>query len=734
MIKTDQTQDFFQSVVKYGSDLITIINEDGLYTYVSDSVTRLLGYTAEEMVGTSPFVHIHEDDVSMALSYFNNLSSTDQSKLPYFRYKHKNGTWRWLDCTATNMLCNSTINGFVTNSRDITEKIEAQQTKKESQAFYEALYFNHPDLVLTLNKEGIIQNSNSKILKITGFTTDEILGKRFASLAVESSITTLQHAFFKVLSGEAQTIETQILSKNYILLDLNLTLVPVILNGTVEAIQCIAQDLTDKKRAEHLLNAQAIQLNNIMGSITESFFALDDAYCFTYTNTFFSEYIKLTPAELYGKSIWELFPNMKSTYFYEKCQEVFSQSQPVECEEYIEHMNSVLFWKIYPFENGIAVCFTDISAKQKSLEERKNLSLVASKTTNGVLITNNRGEIEWVNHSFEILTGYLLYEVIGKDPADFLYGPETQQDTIESLRRTLIRNEPCSTEFINYTKSGDVFWVALDVTPILDEDGKLLKFINIYTDITDRKQAELRLLQLSDNLFKQNRDLQQFTYIVSHNLRAPVANVVGLTKLLQKLDKNAAPYNTALTNLDKSAVRLDNVIKDLSKILSVKSDDKDGDLYEESETVIIADLITEVLQSLQETLVSINADVKLSLVTNASLDIKRAYLYSIIHNLLTNAIKYRSNERPLQVQIQCVEENEQIMIAVKDNGTGMDMTKVKPHLFKLYKRFHTDVEGKGLGLYLVKSQVEALNGQIEVESEMGVGTEFRISFKNLQYD
>lgn len=734
MVRTEQTPEFFQSVVKYGSDLITIINTEGLYTYVSDSITRVLGYSVNEMVGTSPFAHIHEDDLAMALSYFEAISTIDQAKLPYFRYRHKDGSWRWLDCTATNMICDSNINGYVTNSRDITEKVEATQKRKESQAYYEALYVNHPDLVFTLDKQGVILDCNANVSKIAGYSASEIIGRAFTTFVPANELTNTHTAFTRALTGKAHTISTSIISKTQEIKELNVTVVPVIINDQVSAIQCIAIDITEKKRAEEQLKEQTNQLNNILGSITEAFFALDNNYCFTYFNKAFSDYVNVETKSLKGKNLWEEFPLMQQTLLYSKCQEVSGSGQGLECEEYISHINSVISWKIYPFENGIAVCFTDVSAKQKALEEQKNLSLVASKTTNGVLITDLNGKIDWVNNSFELLTGFSLSEIFGKDPADFLYGPETQQDMIEHIRRMLQLCLPFSAEFINHKKTGEPIWVALDITPILDEQGTLLKFINIYTDVTDRKQAEIRLLQLSDNLYKQNRDLQQFTYIVSHNLRAPVANLVGLAKMLQKLDVNSPQYNTALTNLDKSAIRLDTVIKDLNKILSVKSGKQEGLLEGETDSIDVSEVITEVVQSLQEMITGANAEIKLSLAEDVYLETKRAYIYSIIHNLLTNAIKYRSEERPLLISLESVEVNNQVVISIKDNGSGMDMDKVKPNLFKLYKRFHNHVEGKGLGLYLVKSQVEALNGRIEVDSAVGIGTEFKVFFKYLQYD
>lgn len=734
MVKTEQVPDFFQSVVKYGSDLITIINQDGLYTYVSDSVTRLLGYSTEEMVGASPFEHIHQDDLEMVMYHFQQLALKEQLTPPLFRYKHKDGSWRWLDCTATNMLLQENINGFVTNSRDVTERVEAEKKRKESKAFYEALYFNHPDLVFTCDKYGVIKDCNDSVYKITGYNLGEVLNRNFIEFLTNKNREVTQDGFMRALSGKAHTLETSILSKSNRVVELNVTLVPVVLNAKVEAVQCIAIDVTEKKRAVQLLNDQTRQLNNILGSITEAFFALDEAFRFTYINTTFADYIRHQATDLIGKSIWEKFPLMTKTYFYEKCLEVTTSGEAVECEEYIDQIDSILSWRIYPFENGIAVCFTDVTAKKKAIEEQKNLSFVASKTTNGVLITNNRGQIDWVNKSFETLSGFTLPEIAGKDPSDFLYGPETQVETIEHIRRMLELRVPFTAEFINYKKSGEAFWVALVITPILDERGELTKFINIYTDINDRKKAEVNLLQLSDSLFQQNRDLQQFTYIVSHNLRAPVANVVGLTKMLQKLDVSSPQYEVGLKNLEKSAMRLDTVIKDLNKILAVKKVGQEGTFQNDSELVDLTELVSEVVQSLQEMLTTAKAKVELCFSSDVCLSTKRAYIYSIIHNLLTNAIKYRSDVRDLLISVSIVEDKGNVVITVNDNGSGMDMDKVKPHLFKLYKRFHHHIEGKGLGLYLVKSQVEALDGTIEVESELGKGTNFKISFKSTKHD
>src|SRR5690606_34956446 len=111
----------------------------------------------------------------------------------------------------------------------------------------------------------------------------------------------------------------------------------------------------------------------------------------------------------------------------------------------------------------------------------------------------------------------------------------------------------------------------------------------------------------------------------------------------------------------------------------------------------------------------------------------RAYVYSILHNLISNAIKYKSAHRDLLIEINSVKEESRLRISVKDNGSGMDLELVRPHLFQLYKRFHTGPDGKGLGLYLVKMQLNAIGGKVDVESKPEEGTTFTLQLEHSAY-
>jgi signal transduction histidine kinase len=246
------------------------------------------------------------------------------------------------------------------------------------------------------------------------------------------------------------------------------------------------------------------------------------------------------------------------------------------------------------------------------------------------------------------------------------------------------------------------------------------------TNINALKRSELQLSELTRDLYRQNQDLQQFTYIVSHNLRAPVANALGLAHLIINAGKDSEIFDVSLKHLRTSIYQLDTVLSDLNMILSIR-DKKDT---VENEPVELALQCQQALASHRDALSTCQAQVRIDIPGEIRAWANNAYVYSIFYNLISNAIKYRCRERQLEIDIECLGQTAQgSIITFSDNGQGFDMEKVAPHIFKLYKRFHAGAEGRGLGLFLVKTQLEALGGTIEVFSQVNVGTRFIIHFK-----
>ncbi|SIR40453.1 PAS domain S-box protein [Pontibacter lucknowensis] len=721
------TPDFYSSIVRHASELITVLNCEGIYQYISDSIATELGYTPEDLLGTYVFDLIHPDDVPSLEQELYNLTAGDtkQVNLPPVRFKAKNDSWRWLSCVATNMLDNPHVQGIVTNSRDITTQMEASRQRKESQAYYKALFFNNPDLVFTMSTSGEVQACNDAVVKLSGYTREEFPKSHFAEFVLPDNREETFKAFSTALTGQPCNFETCIRHRDGSKRYLSAALVPVVLEGRVLAIQCIAKDSTNEKEANLLVNAQAKKLHKILEGMSEGFFALDKEWRYSFGNTVFANFLNRDLEDLMDLCIWEEYPMLEGTLFKQKCHEVAETKKAVQFKEQFCELSAFLQFTISPFEGGILIAFSDITAQVIAQEELRKLSLVASKTTNGVIITNGQLEIEWVNEAFCNVTGYSMEEVVGKRPSDILTSADTDPREILWVREQLAKGIPMRKELRSYKKNGNLIWADVTISPISNEQGQIVKHIYIHTDITERKLDQEQLLKTTEHLYHQNQDLQQFNYIVSHNLRAPVANLVGLSSVLQKLDHNSNRFAKGLQNLETSARRLDDVISDLNKILAVRS----SDLQAAHEIVLLSEVATEVAQSLQHLLTQANGRIVLDLKEDDLLWANRAFVYSILHNLISNAIKYKSSHRDLLIEVNSVRKDNSLQLRVTDNGSGMDLDLVRPHLFQLYKRFHTGPDGKGIGLYLVKMQMNAIGGKIEVESRPEAGTTFTLQFE-----
>lgn len=240
-------------------------------------------------------------------------------------------------------------------------------------------------------------------------------------------------------------------------------------------------------------------------------------------------------------------------------------------------------------------------------------------------------------------------------------------------------------------------------------------------------QKNLDLLQTNQQLIRQNSELQQFSFTVSHNLRAPVASMKGLIHLHQ-MAQTSDERSHILRLFEESTGSLDTIIQDLGKIIDIRHDN-----FTAFEKVTLQTEVDLILQSLNTFILSNEVSVRTDFISPELVSIK-AYINSILFNLINNAVKYRSPNRKPCVQISSRSNDEYIILEVSDNGLGIDLEKHQDNLFKLYKRFHSHTPGKGLGLFIVKQQVEKLNARIEVESVPEEGTTFRIfHHKNLDH-
>ena len=369
--------------------------------------------------------------------------------------------------------------------------------------------------------------------------------------------------------------------------------------------------------------------------------------------------------------------------------------------------------------------------KQKEEEQRlRLLETVITQTKDAVMITgidtteNEIPNILFVNAAFTDMTGYQSKDVIGVSPKMF-FGKKSDVLEIEKLKTAINDYRECKIETISYKKDGEEFWVNLSMIPVTDKEGEHSHWISIQRDITEEKEKEKEKEQLIKELTQNNKDLKQFSYITSHNLRAPLSNLTGLLNLIADIPIENLELKEIINGFSKSTHLLNETINDLVKVIIIKDNPSI-----QKETILIKEIFENVFNQLSF-LISLHKPIlKIDLDDVTILNVNRSYLESIFLNLLTNSIKYRSTTRQLKVTVTSKIVKNDLILTFKDNGIGIDMERNRDKIFGLYQRFHNHSDSKGLGLYLVKSQVESMNGTITVESKVNVGTTFTIIFKN----
>ncbi|MBB3058305.1 PAS domain-containing sensor histidine kinase [Mucilaginibacter gotjawali] len=267
------------------------------------------------------------------------------------------------------------------------------------------------------------------------------------------------------------------------------------------------------------------------------------------------------------------------------------------------------------------------------------------------------------------------------------------------------------------TQWNNVRWLA-----VKDKNNQNWGFILANKDITETKTAALERERITADLIQHIKDLEQFTYIISHNLRAPVANIIGLSEMLMEEDLDQAEKQEVVERISLSIKNMDTVIQDLNQILQARELTN-----EKKEKIYFLDLVNAIKTSINNTVVGKKIQFNCQFDVDSIFSI-RSYLYSILYNLSSNSIKYcKAGVSPV-ITIESHQLKNKIELRFKDNGKGIDLLKNASELFGLYKRFDTTTEGKGMGLFMVKTQVEAIGGTIKVKSKLGEGTEFVMLF------
>lgn len=376
---------------------------------------------------------------------------------------------------------------------------------------------------------------------------------------------------------------------------------------------------------------------------------------------------------------------------------------------------------------GIRGVNRDVTRRRTAEMEFKKLYKGVQNSPASIVITDALGNIEYVNPMFTKVTGYTFDEVVGKRPSVLQSGHTTKEE-YGQIWKVILAGRTWNGEFRNRRKNGELYWESTMIAPISDADGKISNFIAVKEDITNRKKSEQELQEILHTVSDQNRRLLEFNYITSHNIRSHASNIAAIADQLR--DSNETTSRDQLIDmLVTVSTNLLGTIEHLNNNLRVQRE-----VNIRREVLNLRSFVNHALQNVyletsfavRERAILISNDVS----ENFTVLANAAYMENILMNLINNAIRYRHPNRDTSIQVSARVLGDVTEIKIRDNGLGIDLSKHRARIFGMGQVFHDMPEARGMGLFVVKNQVQAMGGSVDVDSKPDKGSTFIVRLPN----
>jgi PAS domain S-box-containing protein len=635
------------------------------------------------------------------------------------------------------------INTFPVVIRKAVERRLAEVTRQEyldrlkgQEQKFRALLENSYEAISLMDKNLKITYRTASIERVSGYTLKELENISLFNYIHPDDEAMVKEIFKAALHTEKVpfrgTFRAQHKNGNYIWLD---TTVTNLLNDeNVQAIVVNYRDITENKNYETQLLHTGNYFKALLENISDAIILIDATGTILYVSPSVKHTIGFVTDEMAGHNLFEFIHDNDVNKGRDFLKEVLiNPHTPIRNTYRVKHKKGNYIWVSGTFTNmlaensvrGIIINFHDITRRRRSQR-----LLRKSEANLRAVFENTRISYVLVDRQYRVISF--------NGPAKERYKPAVEVELTEGMniieampadRRAENRahfEQVLSGKRVKYERrfihpDGKALWYQVDLLPVHDNYGAVLGLLISSEDITERKNADLEKEKMTADIIQHNKNLEQFAYIISHNLRSPVANIIGLAGLINNsshLSEN--DFKKCVEGLLTTANKLDEIISDLNYILH-----KRREVRESMEIISFTTLVSDIRALLDELIKKEKATIK----TNFDLDrilTVRSYLHSVFTNLITNSIKYRKPDIKPVISISTKKEGPNACIIFRDNGLGIDLNAHGDKLFGLYKKFHPHIEGKGMGLYMVKSQVAMLGGTIEIDSIENKGVQFTI--------
>jgi PAS domain S-box-containing protein len=370
----------------------------------------------------------------------------------------------------------------------------------------------------------------------------------------------------------------------------------------------------------------------------------------------------------------------------------------------------------------------EIEKEAYATEVATHYSTILRNQSVYIIKTDANGNYTYVNDLFCARFGYDA-QILGTSSLESII-EEDRPKCLDVVTRCFVEPEvPHQVILRKPYPNGGVKSNHWEFKGLLNEQGQVTEILCVGYDVTlltENLQKSQHLLEVTK---QQNQRLQNFAYIISHNIRSHSANLTSLARMLGDADSEPQK-DVFLQMLNTSTTKLAETIANLNDIVTINTQ---GTIAKEPRR--LRDEISKTLDALNVQIRQHQIRVEVEVPADLEVPVVPAYLDSILLNLLSNAVKYRATQRPAYIRLYAYQEPGFTVLAVQDNGLGIDLNRYRDKVFGMYKTFHDNEDARGMGLFISKNQAEAMQGRIEVESQVDVGSTFKVFFStNVEAD
>jgi PAS domain S-box-containing protein len=734
------SQEFYKLLVQTSTDVYQLADAGLIVTYTSPAVEQMLGYMPHQLLGRNVLEHIHPDDIDNVKEWMISIrSASDKLFTIEYRVRNSDGEWIWIENNGRNLLHHHEVKAVVMNFRNIQTKKIADHALVQSEQRLSLLLNNTAESFIILNSRlRIITYNKAAQVHSPYFFTQELQSQMSVlDLINKDEVQEYISLFERVFAGEEIEKETKFMDAEGTLHIFNHTYRPLFdQHEDIFGVFITSTNITERKKLTEELATNSERLETAQQIARLAYFEFDFRSKSFFCSDKFYTILGIEQKE-YNWLDFRLFEDIAHGDDKERVRHDLDHSFKTGNDFNIEFRISTddgekVILAIGGFEKQadgsylkFRITIQDITDSRMAILAIQTLETrfksLFENSIDGVILSKQEGDIISGNPSVCRMLGYEHQEITTLNRWDVM-DPDSP-----AVQEMIAKRQSVGSymgEIMLRHKAGH--YVPAEVTSLSMTDGQGVNYIStIIRDITEKKKIEKEQKALTEELLKNNQDLQQFSFITSHNLRAPVANLLSLLSLYNK--QNAADeFNQVLIEkFEEATNQLNQTLNDLVNVLVIKSNNNI-----ERETIRLSSVYTEVKRNVENLLAERHGVIDADFSEVDNIHYNRIHIESIFLNMISNAIRYSSPERPPIIHLKSTTIPGWVVVEFTDNGLGMDLNRYGDRLFGLYQRFHENREGKGLGLYMTRSQVMAMGGKIEVESEPGKGTTFKIFFKS----